>query len=310
MNEDVVKGKHKVIVGLGETGYSVAKHLLITGVPFEVLDNNPAPARFRDLQSLVPGIELHRIRAGLLLGADEIIVSPGVPLSLPELQLAFKENIKVSGDVAMFGELARAPVIAITGSNGKSTVTSMVGALARGQMAGVEVAGNIGTPCLDVLGSSVKLYVLEVSSYQLELATDLPLKVAALLNLSPDHMDRYPDVDHYYNTKGNIYNNCEIAVINRQVRHLFEKSGFETSGFETSAKSVISFGTDKPINESQFGVIEGAGELILMHGDRQLLKAGELSVRGKHNVQNVLAALAIGHAADLAMEGMVDEIKK
>jgi UDP-N-acetylmuramoylalanine--D-glutamate ligase len=300
VNERVVKGKHKVIVGLGETGYSVAKHLLLTGVPFEVLDSNPAPARFDDLQRLVPGIELHGIHAGLLLGADEIIVSPGVPLSLPELQLAVKENIKVSGDVAMFGELARAPVIAITGSNGKSTVTSMVGALARAQMAGVEVAGNIGTPCLDVLGHSVNLYVLEVSSYQLELATDLPLKVAALLNLSPDHMDRYPDVEHYYNTKGNIYNNCEIAVINRQVKRLFE----------TKAETVISFGTDKPINELQFGVIENAGELILMQGDEQLLKAGELFVRGKHNVQNVLAALAIGHAASLTMEGMVDEIKR
>jgi UDP-N-acetylmuramoylalanine--D-glutamate ligase len=300
VNEDVVKGKHKVIVGLGETGYSVAKHLLLTGIPFEVLDDNPVPARFRDLQRLIPGIELHRIHAGLLLGADEIIVSPGVPLSLPELQLALKENIKVTGDVAMFGELARAPVIAITGSNGKSTVTSMVGALAGAQMAGVEVAGNIGTPCLDVLGSSVNLYVLEVSSYQLELATDLPLKVAALLNLSPDHMDRYQDVGHYYNTKGNIYNNCEIAVINRQVKHLFE----------ISAKTVISFGADKPMDELQFGVIEIAGELILMHGDKRLLKAGELIVRGGHNVQNVLAALAIGHAAGLAMEGMVAEIKK
>ena len=305
MNEDVVKGKHKVIVGLGETGYSVAKHLLLTGIPFEVLDNNPEPARLRNLQRLIPGFELHRIRAGLLLDADEIIVSPGVPLSLPEIQLALKEKIKVSGDVEMFGDLAQAPVIAITGSNGKSTVTSMVGELARAQMTRVEVAGNIGTPCLDVLMSSVNLYVLEVSSYQLELATNLPLKVAALLNLSPDHMDRYPDVKHYYNTKGNIYNNCEIAIINRQVKHRFE-----SRGFETSAKTVISFGTDYPVGELQFGVIENAGELILMHGEDELLKAAELSVRGKHNVQNVLAALAIGHAAGLAMEGMINEITK
>jgi UDP-N-acetylmuramoylalanine--D-glutamate ligase len=151
----------------------------------------------------------------------------------------------------------------------------------------------------------VKLYVLEVSSYQLELATNLPLKVAALLNLSPDHMDRYPNEQHYYNTKGNIYNNCEIAVVNRQVKHPFKKGGFETG-----AKTVISFGTDNPIGELQFGVIENAGELILKHGENELLKAAELSVKGKHNIQNVLAALAIGHAAGLTMEGMISEIKK
>jgi len=299
-NGDVVRGKYKVIVGLGETGYSVARYFLSTGTQFKVLDNNTAPSRLHDLQALSPEMELHGIDPELLLGADEIIVSPGVPLSLPELQQALKEKLKISGDVAMFGELARAPVIGITGSNGKSTVTSMVGALSRAQIADVEVAGNIGTPCLDVLDNAVKLYVLEVSSYQLELATALPLKVAALLNLSPDHLDRYRTEQDYYTTKGNIYNNCEIAVVNRSVKFQFD----------IKAETIISFGTDQPGNALHFGVTENAGELILVQGKEELLKAGELSIGGEHNIQNVLAALAIGHAADLVMEDMVDEIKK
>lgn len=298
--ENVDVGIHKVIIGMGETGYSVAKHLHSTGIPFEVLDDNPAPARLCDLQALVPGVKLQKINAQALVDAGEIIVSPGVPLSLPALQQAMKENIKVSGDVGMFGSLAVAPVIGVTGSNGKSTVTSMVGALARDQLSDVKVAGNIGTPCLDVLGDSVKMYILEVSSFQLELATDLPLKVAALLNLSPDHLDRYTDVEDYYATKENIYNNCEVAVVNRNLNYQFD----------IDADVTMSFGTELPEHELQYGIAVHAGELILMNGKQELMKAGDLCVRGGHNIQNALAALTIGHAAGLEVEGMVEEIRK
>ena len=293
------KGKFKVIVGLGETGYSVAKYLHAAGIDFEVTDTDVAPSRLRDLEALVPGTQLHSLESGLLLRADEIILSPGVPLSLPGLRKAMSKGVEVTGDVAMFGELARAPVIAITGSNGKSTVTSMVGALASAQLNGVKVAGNIGKPCLDVLDHSVTLYVLEVSSFQLETATSLPVKVAACLNLSPDHLDRYPEVEDYYKTKGNIYNQCEIAVVNRNC----------AVKFDVSTDAVISFGTNAPENDTQFGLLGTRSDPVLAHGSNELFFAADLQVKGKHNVQNALAALAIGYAADLEMGAMVDDLK-
>jgi UDP-N-acetylmuramoylalanine--D-glutamate ligase len=296
----VDRGNFKVIVGLGETGYSVAKFLHAAGIDFFVADENEAPSRLPELKTLMPGARLRMIEAGLLMQADEVIVSPGVPMSLPVLQDAMSAGVKMTGDVAMFGELARAPIVAITGSNGKSTVTSMVGALAASQLTGVKVAGNIGTPCLDVLEESAALYVLEVSSFQLELATSLPLKVAALLNLSPDHLDRYPDVESYYRTKGNIYNRCEIAVVNRS----------DAWQFDISADSVISFGTDAPGNDMQFGLLGTANDPVLAQGSNELILARELQIKGNHNIQNALAALAIGQAAGLATGAMVVDLKK
>ncbi len=297
---DVDKGTFKVIVGLGETGYSVAKYLHAAGIDFIVTDSDTAPSRLPDLKALVPGAELRTLEYGLLMRADEVILSPGVPLSLPVLQDARLKGIKLTGDVAMFGELARAPVVAITGTNGKSTVTSMVGALASSQLPGVKVAGNIGTPCLDVLEDSAALYVLEVSSFQLEVATSLPVKVAACLNLSPDHLDRYPKVEDYYRTKANIYNRCEIAVVNRH----------QAVKFDIATDAVISFGTSAPENDRQFGLLGSDNDPVLSQGSRELILASDLQIKGKHNVQNALAALAIGYAADLEMGAMIEDLKE
>ena len=294
------KRKFKVIVGLGETGYSVAKYLYAAGIEFEVTDSDVAPGRLSDLKALVPGAQLYSLESGLLQRADEIILSPGVPLSLPVLQEARSKGITLTGDVAMFGELARAPIVAITGSNGKSTVTSMVGVLASSQLSGVKVAGNIGTPCLDVLAASASLYVLEVSSFQLEVATSLSVKVAACLNLSPDHLDRYARVEDYYKTKGNIYNRCEIAVVNRNC----------AIEFDTPADATISFGTNAPENDTQFGLVGAENNPVLTQGSTELMLAGDLQIKGKHNVQNALAALAIGYAADLEMGAMVEDLKE
>ncbi len=289
-----------MIVGLGETGYSVAKYLHSKGVDFEVADSDAAPSRLPEIQALVPGIELHSLESKLLTHAAEIILSPGVPQSIPILRDVRAKGIVVTGDVAMFGELAEAPIVAVTGSNGKSTVTSMVGMLASSQLKGVKVAGNIGTPCLDVLDEDASLYVLEVSSFQLEVATDLPLKVAALLNLSPDHMDRYLKVEDYYKTKGNIFNRCQAAVVPR--------SGI--GPFKLSTDSVFSFGTDAPANDMQFGLVGSEEDPVLAHGSRELMRAADLRIKSRHDVQNALAALTIGYAADLEMGSMIEDIKE
>jgi UDP-N-acetylmuramoylalanine--D-glutamate ligase len=294
----VAKDSFKVIVGLGQTGYSVTSYLSSAGVDYRVIDDNPAPARLSDLLVLKPTIEVMPMELGLLLQAEEIIVSPGVPLSLPEIQSAMQQGIPVTGDVAMFGGLAKAPIIAITGSNGKSTVTSMVGACAIDQISETRIAGNIGTPCLDVLDDQAELYVIEVSSFQLELATRLPVKVAVVLNLSPDHLDRYENVDDYYNVKLNLYEHCEVAVLNREIAY----------EFEIPAVQKITFGTDVPPTDIDFGLRQTATGPALYQGQNELVQASELKQKGKHNIQNALAALAIGYAADLKVSGMVSSL--
>ena len=294
------KGKFKMIVGLGETGYSVAKYLHSTGVDFEVADSDAAPSCLPELQALVPDIELHTLESSLLMSAEEIILSPGVPQSIPVLREARAKGIKVTGDIAMFGDLAEAPIVAITGSNGKSTVTSLVGMLASSQLNGVKVAGNIGTPCLDVLEAGASLYILEVSSFQLEVAMELPLKVAALLNLSSDHMDRYLNVEDYYGVKGNIFNRCECAVVPRR--------GIVSFNIPTDA--VFTFGRDAPANDMQFGLVGTKEDPVLSHGSRELIRAADLPLKSRHDIQNALAALAIGYASDLEMGAMIEDLQK
>jgi len=296
----VVKDNFKVIVGLGQTGYSVARYLSATGVDYYVVDDDPMPARLSDLQAFKPGIEVRPMEQELLLQANEIIISPGVPLSLPEIRAALRQGVPVTGDVAMFGDLAEAPVIAITGSNGKSTVTSMVGACAKDQINGVRIAGNIGTPCLDVLDDCAELYVLEVSSFQLELASELPVKVAVVLNLSPDHMDRYASVEDYYKVKIKIYKHCEIAVLNRDI----------TFQFDSRNAHKITFGSDVPYSDTDYGLRQTGSGPVLYQGQTELMHASELKQKGKHNVQNALATLAIGHAADLDISEMINSLLK
>ena len=290
----------KVIVGLGETGFSCAKYFARQGIDFSVMDDNPAPERLAFLRDLDSRVTFSAIDVNKLLNAEEIIVSPGVPLSLPALVQARESGIPVTGDVAMFGELAKAPVVAITGSNGKSTVTAMFGYLAAYQQTGVVVGGNIGTPCLDLLSDDSSLYVLEVSSYQLELATSLPAAVSVVLNLAPDHLDRYGSPAEYYGVKGNIYRNCSVAVINRDTDFPLPIIG--------EAK-VMSFGSDEPGAEGEFGLVTDGGKRYIACGSQKLIAINELPLEGSHNVLNVMATLALGCAIDLDMKKMLAAIK-
>ncbi len=290
------QGQHKVIVGLGETGYSVAKYFAARGIAFEVVDDNPAPARLRELKKLMPDVQIKALELDNLLDAGEIVLSPGVPRALSSISTAVAQGVGLTSDVKMFGELAHADIVGITGSNGKSTVTSIVGVLAEKQLTHVAVAGNIGTPCLDVLAEDVQLYIVELSSFQLEVATEMPLKVACLLNLSPDHLDRYDSQDSYFHAKQNIFNDCQVAIFNRDEMQLALK-----------VKS-ITFGAGTPDNDSDFGLVEERGETYLLQGTTRLLKAGDLKLKGRHNIINVLAALAIGATAGLDMSRMVRDL--
>ena len=292
---------HKVIFGLGETGLSCARYFDRVGVSYSVVDDNPAPPRLAALRQINADTPVSLVDPEIIYGASEIVVSPGVPLSLPVLAEARDRGVAITGDVAMFGELANAPIIAITGSNGKSTVTALVGYLASAQRSGVFVGGNIGTPCLDLLNDEATLYVLEVSSFQLELATQLPTSASVVLNLAPDHLDRYESLEDYYSVKSNVYRNCHNAILNRGISSEFPIP---------QSSTVSSFGVDAPPSATDFGIIEFDGERYIGLGNEKLIAIEEIPIDGMHNVLNCMAALALGSAIGLDMDAMLRDLKE
>lgn len=289
-----------MIVGLGKTGISCARYFARHGIPFSVMDDMESPPGLAELHEVTPEVVCEKVTAAGLMAASEIVLSPGVPRSNPAIQAALAKGVPVTGDVAMFSELADAPVVVITGSNGKSTVTAMVGSMA--QAAGIKagVGGNIGMPCLDLLEQGYSLYIIEASSYQLETATELKSKVASVLNLTPDHLDRYPDAGTYYQTKANVYRHCEVAVLCRDVMYPFDLSGVER---------VITFGSDEPPEAESFGLRRIKGEVYLSQGEEPVISVNELPVRGGHNYLNALASLSIGSALDWDFEAMVQALR-
>lgn len=295
-----MKGQ-KVIIGLGKTGYACAAYFARHDVAFSVMDANPAPAWLDALHELAPGVPFGKLDADAMCEASELVVSPGVPLALPEIQAAIQAGVLVTGDVAMFGELADAPVVAITGSNGKSTVTALVSEMARQAGVHAGTGGNIGVPCLDLLEQGFELYILEVSSYQLETATSLRCKVGTVLSLSPDHQDRYPSLDAYYSTKTAIYANCEIAIVNRDIDY--------DLGIPAGTRT-ISFGAGEPASDHEFGLCKTGGQTWLARGENNLMPVDELPIKGGHNHLNALAALAIGAALDWGISPMLDALRQ
>ncbi len=291
--------KPKVIIGLGETGLSFARYLASTDDELLVMDDAPRSEKIAALHQISEGTEVRAIEAKELLEASEIYLSPGVPLSTPAIVQAREAGIPVKGDVQLFGEIASAPIVSITGSNGKSTVAAMLHHCASGQKSDVRLVGNIGSPCLDQLEGSPSFYVLEVSSYQLELATELNSEVAVVLNLSPDHLDRYDSVDHYYETKLALYNHCVNAVVNRDL-------GLSLPALQD--KKVVTFGSDKPVNENDFGMDTDDG-LVLMKGSQKLTSMSELGVDGHHNALNVLAVLAMSELLQLDLGQVLESLK-
>ena len=278
-----------VILGLGETGLSYARYLSARGESFTVLDDDVSSGHLAALRRLASDADVAPITGYGIATAKNIYVSPGVPLSLP----AIVENTTVDqlhGDVQMFGEMVAAPFVAITGTNGKSTVAQLVYEMALQQLDKVALGGNIGTPCLDMLDPQVDLYVLEVSSYQLELASELAADVAVVLNLSADHLDRYINKHDYFNTKLSLYDRCRSAVINRAL------------DFKPCRDvPIVSIGMDRVNGPNELGV---SGDAITLAGEVILLKQ-ELNISGLHNLLNVQAAIAIGLLLDLEIDPML-----
>lgn len=289
----------QVVVGLGKTGLSLVRFLARQGVPVAAVDTREQPPELATLQTELPQVQVHcgSLDTRLLQQAAVLYVSPGLALATPQIQREIDRGVQISGDVDLFLQHAKAPVLAITGSNAKSTVTALVGNMARQAGLQVGVGGNIGTPALELLAQPADLYVLELSSFQLETISHLRPLAATCLNISADHLDRYRDLQHYTDVKLQVYANAEWAVVNRD--------DFAAQPKTVAGQKVLEFGLGEPQSASQFGLRDG----YLARGGENLLPVTALKIRGLHNQANALAALALGTAAGLPMAAMLQAVQ-
>ncbi|MCC4264947.1 UDP-N-acetylmuramoyl-L-alanine--D-glutamate ligase [Oceanimonas baumannii] len=273
-----------VIIGLGQTGLSCVHHCMRRGVRPAVMDTRTLPP---GAEQLPEGLACYfgGLNSEVLLEAELIVASPGVPLATAELQQAAAAGVEIIGDIELFVRECSAPVIAITGSNGKSTVTTLVGEMAAEAGLAVGVGGNIGTPALELLDHPLELAVLELSSFQLETTPGLRALAATVLNISEDHLDRYDSLAHYRDTKLGIYQQAGLCVYNREDR--------ETRPPEHGR--AVSFG----LNNEDYGRIEHQGETWLGVDGEPVLPVRELRIVGAHNQLNALAAMALADEAGI-----------
>jgi UDP-N-acetylmuramoylalanine--D-glutamate ligase len=288
-----------LVLGLGATGQSVARWLSRRGQQARFADSRREPAGLNTLRSLLPHADVHTgpFDVSLLDGVERVVVSPGIRDEDPFLAAARERGLPVLSDIDLFVSEAKAPVAAVTGSNGKSTVVSLLSALCAGAGVKALAGANLGTPVLDLLTEPrPDYYLLELSSFQLQRTSRLPARVATVLNVSADHLDWHGSLDAYARAKYRIYRDAEVAVVNR--------AEAPPAGVTLPARR-ISFGADAP-GAGQYGLREAAGEWWLARGDEDLLPVGALHLFGRHNWLNVLAALAMGEAMGLEMDAMVE----
>lgn len=297
----IATSKVKAIIGTGITGLSVARFLAAQGQAFVLMDTRTNPPNLDKVQKEFAGISIicGELDVHTLLACDEIIVSPGVAVATPAIEQAKAAGIPVVGDIELFVRAAKAPIVAITGSNAKSTVTTLVGEMAKAAGINVAVGGNLGTPALELLNDAVELYVMELSSFQLETVSMLNAKVATILNISADHLDRYENMRAYILAKLRVYFGAEHIVVNRKdvLTHPPLAAGVKPIYFGGNAD----FGS--------FGLLMRDGIEYLAKNLTPLMPARELKIRGRHNIDNALAALALGDAAGIPMEPMLSALK-
>jgi len=298
----IASDQFRIVVGLGKSGMSLVRFLAQQGVRFAVADTRENPPELAALKAQFPQVEVRcgALDVDFLSRASELYVSPGLALATPALQEAAKRGAKLSGDIDLFARYAKAPIIAITGSNAKSTVTTLVGEMAAAAGKKVAVGGNLGTPALDLLSDEVELYVVELSSFQLETTDQMNAEVATCLNISEDHMDRYAGLLDYHLAKHRIFRGARQVVVNRQDALSRPLIGDQVPCW--------TFGLNKP-DFKGFGLIEEGDEKHLAFQFEALMPVRELRIRGAHNQANALAALALGHAVGLPFEPMLATLK-
>lgn len=304
VTEPEMQQPRTLVVGLGKTGLSCARFLAREGVEVAVTDSREQPPCHEQLLQEAPDVPvfLGGFDAAVFKRAERIVVSPGVSVQIPLLVEACQRGVEVIGDIELFAQVVQAPVIAITGSNGKSTVTTLVAAMARRAGLEVRAGGNLGTPALELLEENEPdLYVLELSSFQLETVRSLKPQAAVVLNVSPDHMDRYASLEEYAQTKHSIYKNAQHRIINR-----------DDDLAATIVEALLvsdSYGIDTP-SESGFSLQETNGVSWLTQDGTPLLRADQVRIPGRHNLSNALAALALGNAAGIPMPAMLQTLQE
>jgi UDP-N-acetylmuramoylalanine--D-glutamate ligase len=303
MTQLIASSKLKVVAGIGTTGLSVARHLSQMGERFVVLDTRLQPPCLEQLKAEFPEVSvvLGELAMDSFDGADEVVLSPGLSRQTPAIQSALKSGISVISDIELFARAANAPIVAITGSNGKSTVTTLLGEMCAAAGVAVGVGGNLGVPALELLDESTEFYVLELSSFQLESVYGLNAEVATVLNISPDHLDRYNSLLDYHQAKHRIFNGARQVVVNREDKL--------SVPLVSDAVKQRSFGLDKP-DFGGFGLLDQDGEPWLSYQFERLMPEAELGIKGRHNTRNALAALALGSAIGLPMAEMLAVLRQ
>ena len=306
--------KQVLVLGLGETGLSMLRWLSARGARLRVADSRYEPP---GLAEVGQHVEAGQIFCGtfcdaLLEGIDLVAISPGVPLRDPFVAQALARGIPVAGDIELLAQQLMSfdlrlttKVIAITGSNGKTTVTSIVEHLCKAAGKDAVAAGNISPAVLDVAlargAKQPEIWVLELSSFQLETTATLNADAATVLNISEDHLDRYAGIDAYAAAKARIFQGNGVQVLNR--------GDARSMGMALPGREIVTFGLDVSSNERDFGVERDRGDIWLMQGDQRLLKVSELNIAGMHNVANALAALALCRAIDLPMPVLIEALR-
>jgi UDP-N-acetylmuramoylalanine--D-glutamate ligase len=289
--------KRALVVGLGLTGISCVRHLVARGYEVTVVDTREQPPKLEELRREFPRVTAHTggLPAALLEDPGLLVVSPGVSVKEAGIARALERGAEVAGDIELFAREATAPVIAITGANGKSTVTALAGEMCR--QAGLETAvgGNIGVPALSLLADSEPdVYVLELSSFQLETTASLNARAATVLNITPDHMDRYRDIDEYAGAKARIFRGNGTMVLNTDDPRVMR--------MREPGRRMVGFGLGRPLATQDYGLDEINGATWLVHGRQPLMKAAEVPLAGRHNLANVLAAMALAEAVGVTPE--------
>jgi UDP-N-acetylmuramoylalanine--D-glutamate ligase len=297
------KRPYAVIVGLGRTGLSAARYLHAQGWRLAVTDTRARPPELAALSALDASIPVRfgDLDAALLDGALCVVASPGVSLALPFFAAARRRGLEIVGDIELFARAAHAPVVGITGTNGKSTVTTLLARMAQRAGLSVRAGGNLGQPALDLLAPDAALYVLELSSFQLETTTHLACRAATVLNVTADHLDRYASIEEYAAAKARIFARCDTAVVNLDDPLVM--------AMPRGARRTLSFSLRAAVG-ADYAVAEQGGAWWLTRRGAPLLPVARMKIKGLHNAANALAALALGEALELPLAPMLAELEE
>ncbi len=294
--------KQFVIIGLGKSGVSCARYLKRNNIAFSIFDTRAEPPGLADFKNEFPDVPLYleNCAAEIFTQASELIVSPGVALETPVIAKAINAGVHAIGDIELFARAAQAPIVAITGTNAKGTVTTLVGNMAKNAGLNVQVGGNIGTPALELLqNEKPDLYVLEISSFQLDTTYSLKTAAAAVLNITEDHLDRHGTMANYIAAKQRIYQQTNCAVWNREDAHTRPPAAITKQ---------FTFGLTVPAR-GEFGIVQAEQQAWLAYDNQKLMPVKELLIIGQHNWSNALAALALGTAIQLPLPAMLQTLR-